>query len=110
MLYLSTFGRLSVINAKESLGGAAGQHRALGLLALLASAGEGGISRDRLVSYLWPENDADSARHALRQWLTLLRRDLRDPTFVVGTSELRLNPQSIASDVGEFDAAFERRD
>jgi DNA-binding SARP family transcriptional activator/tetratricopeptide (TPR) repeat protein len=108
MLRLLTFGGLSVSDGSDSLGGAAGQHRALALLALLASAGTRGISRDRLIAYLWSESEADRARHSLRQWLTLLRRDLRDSEVILGHAELRLNASQITSDVAEFDEALAR--
>jgi hypothetical protein len=46
------------------LSGEAAQPRRLALLALLVRAGDRGISRDRLVGYLWP--DADEERLAGR--------------------------------------------
>jgi len=83
------------------------QRRRLALLALLAVAGERGVSRDVLVSRLSPESPADSARHALHQLLYYLRRQLTDEAFL-GTDPLRLNPDVISSDVVDFTAALER--
>ena len=80
------------------------------LLAVLAVAGTQGISRDKLLGLFWPDSDADRARHALKQALHILRRDLRDPELVAGTPTLRLNPESITSDVQEFEEALARGD
>ena len=71
-----------------AVSGAAAQPRRLALLAILAAAGDTGVSRDKLLALLWPESDADSARHALSQLLFLVRRDLQNVPFVVGTAEL----------------------
>ncbi|HET7458151.1 MAG TPA: BTAD domain-containing putative transcriptional regulator [Gemmatimonadaceae bacterium] len=106
-----TFG--GVVLADDSgrpLTGAATQRRRLALLAVLASAGERGVSRDKLVALLWPESDADKARHALAQWLFLLRRDLKEEGVVVGTAELRIDPAKMRCDVVDFDRALARGD
>ena len=52
-----------------ALTGAATQRRKLALLVLLASAGERGVSRERLLTYLWPESDSARARKSLAQLL-----------------------------------------
>ena len=39
--------------------------RPLALLAILAAAGAKGVSRDRVLTILWPESDGERARHAL---------------------------------------------
>ena len=59
MLHLKTFGGLSVEIDGIPATGAAQQRKTLGLLALLAAAGERGLSRDKLIACLWPETDAD---------------------------------------------------
>jgi serine/threonine-protein kinase len=78
------------------------QHRRMVLLALLAAAGEPGMTRDKLLLHLWPESDAEHGRGLLRQALHALRRDLKAPDLFLGTTDLRLNPQVISTDVGEF--------
>lgn len=53
------------------------QPKRLALLLYLALAEPGGFhSRDRLMALLWPESDAESARHALRNALHALRSAL----------------------------------
>ena len=85
--------------------GAAGQRGRLAILAVLANAGNQGVSRDLLVAMFWPEKDEESARGALRHGLYKLRQDLGAPDLTLGTTELKLNPAVITSDVQEFDAA-----
>jgi DNA-binding SARP family transcriptional activator/TolB-like protein/Tfp pilus assembly protein PilF len=105
MLRLRTFGGLALEGADGQLTGRAVQPRRLALLTLLATSNEGrGISRDTLQTLLWPESDADSARHSLYQALHVLRHDLADD-LIVGSAELRLNPERLQADVLDFLAA-----
>ena len=106
MLFLRTFGGLSLENGGRPIVGAGTQRARLALLAVLATAGDNGISRDRLLALFWPESDADRARGALKQALYAMRRDVAERELTVGTTELRLNPLVISSDVGEFDRAI----
>jgi DNA-binding SARP family transcriptional activator len=108
MLTLRTLGGVSLSDESGPLAGAMIQHRRLALLAVLAAAGTRGVSRDRVAALLWPESGPERARHALAQWLFLMRRDLGEDA-VAGTGELRLNPTRVASDVAEFDEAVERK-
>src|SRR5262245_4046516 len=105
MLRLGTFGGLSL----EGQDGAAiaVQRLRLALLALLAHAGDRGLSRDKLLGFLWAESPPDSARHKLEQALYMLRRQLGDGLFQ-GTDPLRLNGEVLAADVGEFERAIGR--
>jgi DNA-binding SARP family transcriptional activator/tetratricopeptide (TPR) repeat protein len=79
------------------------QRRPLALLALLAIAGERGISRERLAGFLWPESGEEQSRGALRQVLHLLRRSLGSPDPIMSGVELRLDSKVVASDVEEFE-------
>jgi TolB-like protein/DNA-binding SARP family transcriptional activator len=110
LLQLRTFGGLSVSVDGAPGSGAAQQRKTLALLALLAAASRDGISRDKLLAYLWPDADAEHSRGLLKQACYALRRDLHQPDLFLGTTELRLNPAVIASDIQEFEAALERRD
>lgn len=88
--------------------GAAQQRKTLALLALLA-ASRRGISRDKLIAFLWPESDAEHARNALKQACHALRRDLH-PDLFLGAAELRLNPDVITSDIASLQDALDRGD
>lgn len=110
MLFLHTFGGLSLENGGRPVIGAAGQRRRLALLAVLAVADERGVSRDRLCALFWPESDTERARGALKQALYALRHDVRELDLTIGTGELRLNPDVITSDVVGFERALSRGD
>jgi DNA-binding SARP family transcriptional activator/tetratricopeptide (TPR) repeat protein len=110
MLRLLTFGGLSLVDDGVAVTGAASQRSRLALLAVLAASGAAGISRDKLLALLWPESDDERARHALKQGVYALRRDLGNENAVVGTSTLSLDPKVIPSDVREFDEALGRGD
>src|SRR2546430_3976829 len=109
MLELRTFGGLSITVDGAVANGAAIQRKTLALLALLAAT-KHGISRDKLMAYLWPESDAAHGRNLLRQACYALRRDLHAPELVVGATELRLNPVVVSSDVQGFEDALESGD
>lgn len=106
MFRLRTFGGAALFDDGRPLDGPAVQRRRIALLALLAVAGEGGMSRDKLLAFLWPETDLERARHTLSQWLHLLRRDLHAGDVIQGNADLRLNDERLASDVREFERAI----
>src|SRR5438067_1310198 len=110
MLELRTFGGLSLKDGGATIGGAATQRKTLALLALLAVAGKNGLSRDKLIAYLWPESDAEHGRNLLNQVCYALRRDLRKRDVLLGGSELRLNQAVVVSDVEVFEEALQRGD
>jgi len=106
MLRLQTFGGVSLFRGDENLTGAVTQRRRLGILVLLAASGATGVSRDKLLAFLWPESDTESARHVLNQLLYAQRRQVGDETLFQGRKTLRLNPAVIRSDVDEFERAL----
>ena len=110
MLYLRTFGGLSLEHDGSPAATAAGKRARLAILAILAAAGDRGISRERLFAILWPESDTPRARGALKQALYTLRRELRTRSLTVGAQQLRLNPETIQSDVREFETSLERNE
>ena len=104
MLRLQTFGGLTLSRGSENLTGAVTQRRRLAILALLAVAGDAGMSRDKLQAYLWPDSDAAHARHVLNQLLYAQRRHVGDQLFL-GRKTLRLNPAVLWTDVSAFEQA-----
>src|SRR6266545_5025654 len=110
MLFLKTLAGLSVEVDGAPGTGAAQRRKTLALLALLAAAGNRGISRDKLIALLWPDSDTEHGRNLLKQACFALRRDLRAPELFLGTFELRLNPDAIASDIHRFEDALDRGD
>ncbi len=106
MLRLRALGSAAVIRDGIPLDGAASQSRRIALLTVIACAGIEGISRDTLLALLWPESPEDRARHALSQWLFLIRRDLGADDLITGSKTLRLNTDRMTADVAEFDTAI----
>jgi DNA-binding SARP family transcriptional activator/tetratricopeptide (TPR) repeat protein/TolB-like protein len=108
VLRIKCLGQLSVLRDDGQLiAGAASQPRRLAILALLASAGERGITREKLIGYLWPDSDEERARRLLSQAVYMLRRDLGSDDAIVGVRDLRLGTDVITSDVIEFEEALE---
>lgn len=110
MIRLRLLGGLGLEGPDGALRGPSVQRKRLALLALLALAPEGRLSREKLVAYLWPERRADRARHQLSSGLYELRRAVGEDAILAEGDELRLNPEVISADVVEFEAALERED
>ena len=91
------------------LGGHGHHRRRLALLAVLAAAGDRGRSRDQLLALFWPEASEARARHSLDQLLYALRGTIDESVFA-GVNPVGLEPEVIASDVGEFNEALQRGD
>lgn len=106
MLRLRTLGSVFLTRDCEVLTGAAGQRRLLAILAVLAAAGERGISRDQLLGLLWAEGEPEKSRHALTQSLYHIRTALRIERIFLSGATLRLNPDVVSSDVGDFERAL----
>jgi serine/threonine-protein kinase len=103
MFRLATFGGLVLTDPAGNA--VISQRRRLALLALLASAGERGLTRDKILGCLWSESTADNARHALEQLLYSIRRQVPEG-LLLGTDPLRLNSQVVSADVMEFSRAI----
>lgn len=69
MYQLRTFGLLALESNGERVPGLAGQRKRLALLALLTVADDGGLARDKILAYLWPEADEDRARNTMYQFV-----------------------------------------
>ncbi|MGZ8491941.1 MAG: AfsR/SARP family transcriptional regulator, partial [Gemmatirosa sp.] len=107
VLRLRTLGGTQVADESgEPLGGAASQRRLQALLAVLAVAGDAGLSRDKLTLLLWPEAEEERARHSLTQALYAARRALGTDDLFVLAGDVRLNRDRLGSDVQEFEAAL----
>jgi DNA-binding SARP family transcriptional activator/Flp pilus assembly protein TadD len=92
------------------LSGRATQRHRVALLALLAVARGGSVSRDRLMALLWPDADSERQRNLLKVSVYVLRQSLHEAVLVTERDELRLNPDVIETDVGEFEDAVAHKD
>ncbi len=110
-LRLHTLGGPGVWLGADILPGTASRRRLVAFLALVAGHGINGITRDKLLAYLWPESDAAHGRNSLKQVVFWLRRVLKNPGLIVATGDvLRLDPAQIRVDAWEFESAIDRGD
>jgi serine/threonine-protein kinase len=79
-------------------------------LALLAEAGTGGLSRDRLIALLWPDSDESRGRNALRQTLHVIRSSLNGSDPLQGSTVIALKRESLTSDISDFKQAIHAKD
>ena len=108
MLRVNTFGRLHVRGTEGIVSGSAAQPRRLAVLALLACAGEQGLTREKVLAYLWPDTEEERARRgSTRRSMRCARISARTRCFWAHR-DLRLNPDLVSSDVGEFEQALRR--
>jgi TolB-like protein/DNA-binding SARP family transcriptional activator len=108
MIELRTLDALELTSAdSKAVGSVLAQPRRTALLCYLALAEPRGFHRrDTLFALFWPEQDAEQARHALRQSVYFLRRALGSETIVSrGDEELALAPEQVRCDVWAFEAA-----
>jgi DNA-binding SARP family transcriptional activator/TolB-like protein len=110
LLRIKCLGQLSVLRDDgQPLAGAASQPRRLAILALLARSGDRGITREKVIGYLWPDSDEERARRLLSQAVYMLRRDLGSDDAILGVRDLRLGSGVLTSDVAEFQEALDAR-
>ncbi len=105
MKRIQTLGGLAVFDGPRPLGGNAQQPRRLAILAVLARAGDRGVNRDRLTALLWGDVEEERARRSLNQALYALRQELGAEDAILGTRDLRLNPELIEVDLAAFETA-----
>lgn len=108
--HLRLFGGASLLRGDLPLAGPASQRHRLALLALLAASRTRSVPRERLLALLWPESDAERARHTLNVAVHSLRRALGSEALLSAGDELRLDAAAVGSDVGEFEEALARGD
>jgi DNA-binding SARP family transcriptional activator/TolB-like protein len=102
---MQTLGGLAVFDGPRPLGGNAQQPRRLAILAVLARSGDRGVNRDRLAALLWGDVEEERARRNLNQALYALRQELGAEDAILGTRDLRLNPELIEVDLQAFETA-----
>jgi len=110
MLCLKTLGGLRVERTDAPLPSNRPRRRLAALLALIAGHDPPGISRDKLLAYLWPESDTGAARNSLKQALCSLRQSLGNPLVNCAGGVLRLDPNLIETDLWQFETALGRGD
>ena len=105
MIGLRTFGGFDVSLSGAPTGTHGFRPRVMALLALLVGHGSRGISRDKVLGYLWPESDTEHARNSLKQALFSLRHASSRPLILWSPGLLRLNPL-LEVDLWSFQSAL----
>ena len=108
MFSLKLLGGASIQTPSGPLTGRATQRRRIGLLAMLAVARHRGISRDKAVAYLWPEQDAEHGRPLLSDSIYRVNQALGGEAILSTADDLRLSSELLPSDVADFEDAIER--
>lgn len=109
MFWLQLLGGCALRCDGEPLSGPAVQPRRLALFALAASH-RTGLTREKITACLWPDEDRERARHFLADSLFTIRKSLGRDVFISTSSDIRVNPQSVCTDLWMFEDAFARRD
>jgi DNA-binding SARP family transcriptional activator len=102
MYRLNLFGSVSIDDAAGPVVGRAVQRHRLALLGILAASRAPGVSREKLIMYLWPDSGSRRARHALADSVYRLNGTLGGNAVLVVGDQLRLNGAVVVSDVGMF--------
>jgi TolB-like protein/DNA-binding SARP family transcriptional activator len=109
--HLRLFGAPSIeregADASRLTGRVAQRHR-VALLALVAMAPGRRLSRDKLITYLWPESDPERGRNLLKVSSYVVRTALGDGALVSEGDDLLLGADVVRVDAAEFEAALER--
>jgi DNA-binding SARP family transcriptional activator len=110
MIHLRTLGTLCLERHDGSSPPIATRRLCLALLALVAAPGRQGITRDKLLAYLWPESDTGHARNCLKQSIFALRRAMGEGVLNTAGPLLHLDPTTITVDLWDFQDALGRAD
>lgn len=102
---LTLLGGVLLAGSDGPVGGRAAQQKRLALLALIAMAGDKGVSRDRLIALLWPDSGTPEARHHLSHSLYLLRRTLGEDCVETTGEYVRVNSTRLCTDARDFELA-----
>ena len=102
---LKLFGGLDLVGPSGPLDGRVSQHRQLAVLALLASS-PAGLSRDKLLGYLWPEMEGERGRRLLSDTLYVIRNELGNEAVAASSDCLRLNSDFVWTDLSAFSEAL----
>jgi TolB-like protein/Tfp pilus assembly protein PilF len=107
---LNLFGGISIETDDGPVAGRAVQRRRLALLALLAGARSPGLSRDKLIAYLWPEADAENSRRFLSDSVYRINKALGGDVILAVADGLRLDAHRLTTDLGDVEDAIAKGD
>src|SRR4026207_607148 len=98
MIRLLSLGQLSLVgNDGQPVSNAAAQPRGLALVAVGGRPAPKGVSREKLIAWLWPDANEERGRRSLNQALYALRSELGSEEVLMGQRDLRLKPDLVVS-------------
>ena len=103
---LQVLGGIRLEGPDGPLTGRAVHRRQLALLAVLATAGERGVTREKLLGLLWGDIPEAKARRQLSDALYAIRLELGEETVVAASGGLEVDRARLWSDIAEFDEAI----
>ncbi|HEX7981161.1 MAG TPA: BTAD domain-containing putative transcriptional regulator, partial [Gemmatimonadaceae bacterium] len=103
---LKLLGGMALQDSDRPLTGRIAQRRRLAFLAILGVA-RSPVSRDRLVAILWPELDAEGARHRLSDSVYVARRALGESAIETPGDDVWLDDAQVEVDVRAFERALD---
>jgi len=86
--------------------GRAAHRRRLALLALLTATPGNRLSREQIVTLLWPSHGSEGGRRQLSESLHVIRRAFGEQTILSVGDEVSLVPELMPSDLAAFRAAI----
>jgi DNA-binding SARP family transcriptional activator len=106
MIRLRVLGGFSLLLDRTDVPAPGLRPRMLALLTLLVGHRSEGVSRDKLLAYLWPDSDSVHARNSLKQTIFSLRHALDCRPLISGSGFLRLECSAAEVDLWEFESAL----
>lgn len=110
VLSLRLLGGVTLSDSSGPIPSRALQRRRLAVLVVLVAAEGRAVSRDKLVGLLWPDADAERARHLLADSVYVLRSSLGDDVVLGFGDDLCVNTGRIECDLVQFARALEQRE
>jgi DNA-binding SARP family transcriptional activator len=108
--HLNLLGRAVIEGPEGPLEGPVTQRNRLAFLTRLALSPHGVSSREKLMACLWPERDAEHARHALSNSLYVIRKALGDDAVLTRGDDLQLNLARVSVDAVDLESAVQAGD
>lgn len=109
MFRLRLLGGVAIDGAEGPMTGRAARRHPLALLGIVAASASPCVSRDKLITYLWPESDVRRARHALADTIYRLNEALGENAVDCVGDQLRLDDAILSCDMRDFRIAIGAR-
>jgi TolB-like protein len=107
---LTLFGGIALDAESGPITGRAAQRHRVALLALLSTTRRLHRSRDQLITYLWPDANAERGRKLLSDSIYRVNQALGSDAVVGAGEDIRLNRAQLGTDVADLEAAMDVRD